>query len=481
MFYSVRLAVHNPGIAARIHLGTYKDALDGYLRANFGGLKEFHAGRDYIQMFLDQPCEGRQIDALNNFLSGLSGLGGIGGADSENILVEVPDMFYALPERYIWEESPPYRFGIEFQLVPVQSLALFLTETEETRARLAGAADMPHHEMYEAFFQHGWGDPRFDEAKITYLGDEPCYTAELYMDNTEAPSIQLGDWYRITMQGQAGRDTVAGIIYGLDVPEPYAVSVTIAALDEAVRQNLQNLYMLPASAGPEGDEMVLGALDKDTKISDAVVFDVGQGLCVGLYDETDEVPCFFDFSATSSKKTTGTMPAGQPLGLSDIIEIMTKAYTADQHMLIVLSHWHADHYNIIGKLPDVYMAKTVWFAPAKTNPTAVKAFNYIRGNNGQVTTVLSGFVPLRLRNNPNILIKCCAPPQPQNQYSHLHHWGMYMQLRFVSGHTMLLVGDTCYQELGDNVRDGMGDANGYLSSSLSSRRRLLAGSDCENP
>lgn len=98
-------------------------------------------------------------------------------------------------------------------------------------------------------------------------------------------------------------------------------------------------------------------------VAGARVFDVGQGDCIGIRDQTDQVFCYVDYGGLADHPD-----AANPSNTATRMPVLHNF----RHASIVLTHWDKDHY-WSAKKKNVAAQQCPWIVPRQhASPTAVR-------------------------------------------------------------------------------------------------------------
>lgn len=336
-----------------------------------------------------------------------------------------------------------------------------------------------------------WGDiqVQFEVVSEENLGGETFQWLNLYPDAAELENIMISSWYRISLRRVASEEQarIMGEAYGyryayLPDYRQYVVC-SYELLDEEKQEELEAAYAIGSTpGGGEEDELMVGRISYDTEFSKAEIYDVGQALCVGIFEAfsydggqhiQERLAAFFDFGLPYIAGRPRTKAARDYQSICAEIAAFVNGYgrgreTRDR-IHIVLSHWHLDHC-ILAKCLTAELAHTVWHVPCEgLGPSALRIRSHIVANGGRVETVAGSFTGLPLLGNANLRygkiefgFRYPSNPAVVRASKHPHHHGMYMIVQLKSGSRLFLSGDCTYAGINARLK---GEGFHYLQAS----------------
>lgn len=318
-----------------------------------------------------------------------------------------------------------------------------------------------------------WGDiqVQFEVVSEENIGGETFQWLTLYPDAAELENIMISSWYRISLcrvasEEQARRLAEAhGCRYAHLSDDGQYVVRSYELLDEERQEELEAAYAIGSTPdGGEEEDLMVGRIGYDTEFSKAEIYDVGQALCVGIFEAfsydggrhiQERLAAFFDFGLPYTAGRPRRGAAGDYQTICAEIAAFVNGYgrgreTRDR-IHIVLSHWHLDHC-ILAQCLTAELAHTVWHVPCEgLGPSALRIRSHIVANGGKVEAMAGPFDALALSGNANLRYgkidfgyKRHPNPAVVRASKHPHHHGMYMIVQLKSGSKLFLSGDCTY-------------------------------------
>lgn len=304
------------------------------------------------------------------------------------------------------------------------------------------------------------------------VGEESSQWLYLQLDAAELENMAVSNWYGITFYYMASEEQlmlhaqVQGWRFAyLPEAEQYEVC-SYRILRDGEQERLQDAYRINSTlnVGEETECRSVSRIGPDTGFVKAVIYDVGQALCVGIFEAfsydkgqpvQERLAAFFDFGLPYTAGRPRVRAARDYWIIRTEIMNFVNGYglgseTRD-HIHIVLSHWHLDHC-ILAQLLTTELAHTVWHVPCDgLGPSALRIRNHIEANGGKVEAVVGPFDALSLMGNGNLRygkidfgFKRHPVPAVVRASRHPHHHGMYMIVELISGSKLFLGGDCTY-------------------------------------
>lgn len=244
-------------------------------------------------------------------------------------------------------------------------------------------------------------------------------------DNPSPDAAKSDAWWKIRFESPRKWSTYpadARVYEDSEKPAWNLRMVAIAPPDAATLRKLGSVFRLPErwKTDPQTE------LKRFEGMADpfVVAYDVGQGSANGIHAPQGGVVAYFDFGggATTHAKTF-------PRDLR---------FCFSQKPLIVLSHWHEDHW-ISASKHDMRALESDWIVPDQDiGPADLALALAIQSKGGKVVVVPPGS---GLMNSGPIIIGCCSG-------SSLNESGLAMLVRTARG-DVLLPGDCGYEHLPD--------------------------------
>jgi hypothetical protein len=367
--------------------------------------------------------------------------------------------FYGCLSREMIESCESQRVGLEFEVVKADQLNFFLGKGNGERI-----VSEKHEAVFSMFQEYGLLHERFREVKGRYLGETGFKVLTVYFDGLDFAKYRCGNWYGIRFSqdsSKLGREALACSIcdWGDEDNAEINSYCSIDTLPDEQAAMLRELYhpYIPEESSIRKTGKV-GAITEGTVFRWVRFYYVGAALCVLLLDDRPRVTAFFDLGVKVSKEPalSARFPSaenarGRILAcLSDISDV-NKA-------TIFISHWHNDHTNAIGKCYrfnrglNNMVDNTEWYVPASGLPSFTTVQNVMPAELFHVCQEGMEQDPMDIDNNPRMQI---GKINLQNN-PHPHHQGIYAKVTLRSGKQVLLVGDTTYEGLPEEIRSNGG-------------------------
>ena len=306
--------------------------------------------------------------------------------------------------------------------------------------------DGPFKKAFHAFHTCGISSRVFQLAKLEYLATLPCTCGLCAFTDNSWHFYQIGVFYQIDVSDDPNRFN-RPVSLGFEQYSPVLNADNIYAfLAYAIVNGSCLLHMspVPYPAGllfspveitgqATGEERPLSApapFNAGTTFDEAFIYNVGQALLVGLFDQ-GLLRGFFDFGLPDGFNKRHFLAPGCNAAAAAIQWLIANNPTTSS---IILSHWHLDHTNMAVQVPACYNLN--WYAPSGySSPSAMKINHFIAANGGTLTlyTAVSAM--------PNFGINLSIHKITTVGSTHPHHNGIFAELVFANGNKTMLAGD----------------------------------------
>lgn len=369
--------------------------------------------------------------------------------------------YYAYMSRLTQEADGKMRWEIEFEVVEVENLNFFLGKETARSMDMYGK----HGDILRAYRDYGVKDERFRRRKVEYLGETGFEYVTVYVENLDYTRYQERNWYGLWLSDKA--DELTGTVYEAaryacgytDDPEvKFYASLGVMPTPQAEHlKELYRPYIPEESRGQIGaSDGIVNAIRSNTQIAKVRFRYVGAALNVKLFDGDNKGVAFFDLGArvSGNPRLSVQRPCAERSRRHLIKDL--RGISADNQMTIFISHWHSDHCNILGQFMDkrkvftgtAIAANTEWFVPEDDSPIFQAMQDAIPTQQFHVYSCGEEYEPQNVNGNENIQVGKIN--YKNNPYP--HHQGLYVQVKIKSGRNILLVGDSTYEGLPENVR-----------------------------
>lgn len=300
----------------------------------------------------------------------------------------------------------------------------------------------PFRRAFYAYHQFGLESREFQLAKLDYLSTLWLIEGLCFFPDPSWRFYKAGLYYRVEvepysphMSQRCNRILWSG--HELYSPEINEDGIYVCNIEYTfdgrclLHQNsLPSLYdtlfaavEFPRSmAAPAG----LRQFNPTSTFDNAIVFNVGQALMVGLFDQNSLLG-FFDFGLPDSFNK-------RYLSNYNLIAAATAALIRNSASLstVIISHFHVDHINMAAQVPDSYSLD--WHVPSNSSPRWTQISARIRRAGGSVTlydpqTATPNWGALSIQRIHHLLSR------------HPHANGIFAELMLSSGNRVLLPGD----------------------------------------
>ncbi|MET0115992.1 MAG: hypothetical protein ABW090_01075 [Sedimenticola sp.] len=172
------------------------------------------------------------------------------------------------------------------------------------------------------------------------------------------------------------------------------------------------------------------------------VFDVGQGDCIGLLDQNDDVFCYIDYGGCND----------HPDNASSVPNATAKRLPVQrngQYVAIILTHWDKDHFwSANKKNPDAQDCE--WLVPRQNaSPQAVLFAGKLWNAKCWPESILDTLVRYTVGHDHTIEIRKCGRHRPHVTKEDRNHTGLAITLSVDDGteRAMILPGDCAYDRI----------------------------------
>lgn len=326
-----------------------------------------------------------------------------------------------------------------------------------------------------------WGDIQV-QLELIYAdheGEENSQWLYLQLDAAELENMAVSNWYGIRVYRMLSEEQGrfwAGVYnwrHAHLAGGQYA-ACSYEMLEEEEQERLAAAYRIDSSPdfGAEEDQIV-GRIGYDTAFAKAEIYDVGQALCVGIFEAfsydggqhvQERLAAFFDFGIpyTAGRPRPGAARDYQTIcaEIAAFVNSYGRGRETRDRIHIVLSHWHLDHCILAKCLTANELSHTVWHVPCEgLGPSARGIRSHIVANGGRVEALADHFDALHLEGNENLRygkidygFKRNQPPAVIRASRHPHHHGMYMIVELESGNKLFLSGDCTYAGISGRLK-----------------------------
>lgn len=373
-------------------------------------------------------------------------------------------IFKAYASRYILEESGKMRTGIEFHAIPKSTVDAFL-EKESI-----------------SLVQHIEDSVEFHHRKLEALGDgEQVYIIQVWFDcKPEALEIDLTEYYTIE-KGDVYDCTIALF---LNEENELKEKCVIKVCKDDERELLKALTSIRSHEGNQlEEENNVNAIGQYTLFFGTNFFYVGAALCAGIYSASkyildiylaDKLVAFFDFGYRSVTSSRSVYVNNNTYKAQANLQIIQNEIQTNPDKTVIISHWHSDHINLVGKVPPAtyqnFWAQSTWYTPQSSSPVALYVNRTLVHYGGRLTMINNQYPAsnrvYRINNNQNLTFgKADAFPLTTRAGKHPHHHGLYAKVKLADFDgrnlvSVLLAGDTTYSGIPPAFRNN----NEYLQA-----------------
>ena len=366
--------------------------------------------------------------------------------------------YYACLSRHTVESDALQRDVLEFEVVEEQYLSFFL-DGKEPR----GITEYPScQQVYQKFLQYGATDPRFQEVKSNYLGDTDPWAVSVYFNhNSRWGQYIYENWYSLWLSDTPGELEDDGLEYALyrigqedEEIQLYGNLRHLPTEQARLLKQLYEPYIPPIQAEKAEGKELQNSIYPYVRFEKITFYYVGAALHIRIFDETGRLAAIFDLGTRVARRASLVhLQAPADASKAEILDLL-RSIDGNNPVTIFISHWHIDHYNALGILwneSDNFIKlcqNAEWYVPHSGTPM---------------------FMRVQKRTPPSKFHVYSGEQQPQkvagNEYievgkidfkgnPHPHHQGLFVRLQFSNGRNILLPGDTTYEGLPLNVRNG---------------------------
>lgn len=367
--------------------------------------------------------------------------------------------YYACVTRLTQEIGGRMRAGVEFEAVKAANLDFFLGRGSSIDTYGA------HGDLLRTYRDYGVMDERFRRKKVKYLGTTGFEYVTVYFDDLRYTRYRYQSWYHLWLSDREGEltgDVQEAARYrwgatGDPVINSYAVLEPMPSPQAGLFKQLYH-PCIPEESRVENSAVRL--IRDDTQIGIIGFRYVGAALSVELKDTDGNPVAFFDLGTRVSQNVNLTAQRPMAELSREMIYKKLEDISQDNQMTIFVSHWHKDHCNALGHFTDeegkfvraAIINHTEWFVPGDSKPVFQTMQAAIPEEKFHIFPFWEEQEPMGVCGNANILVGKIN----YSENNHPHHHGLYVQVGWRNDLHVLLVGDTTYQGLPENIR-----SNGY--------------------
>lgn len=392
----------------------------------------------------------------------------------EDIFVYYEGAYYGLAADYeYWDgtlSGGRQNVWMQFELVSKEAIEPFINP----ETPLSGRCRNPKAEqVFDAYRREGVHGADFIRLKPDFLGELDAAWIYVALDAAELENIYLSNWYELKIYRTTSEVQMTyfmevwGLRYGYEPVREKEALCSCEPLDESIQEILEELYMIePTTDNGEGQSQ--NWISPNTEFGKVEIFDVGQALCVGIYElfgyadkKKNRLAAFFDFGIPYTGRHARPAAARDYQTICNEIAAVVNRNGKEtrEHIHIVLSHWHLDHCILALQL-KTELAHTIWHVPCEgIGPSAQRIYSHIIRWGGKINAVAGLAIDLWLEGNANLRFgkidygsKRDPNPSIVKASRHLHHHGMYLIVQLKSGNRVFLSGDCTYAGINDGVK-----------------------------
>lgn len=374
--------------------------------------------------------------------------------------------FYGLAVEYMLEQDSIGMDGpfVLFELIPTSELGCFLGDSEQPPLKYS---EEPHRSVIEAYRREGLWGRRFLQGKAELLANTVTYYYYMRVNNAELPYIDIGSWYLVSMLSDSS-GSGAGADYGILLDEELqsgVVSTVREELPPQIREKLREIFSIYQTDDDDGEEQA-NDITADTEISRVCIYNMGQALCVGIFNMDGALTATFDFGLpyVANRAVQNLAPDFQNF-VNDLKDVFPNDRSRG-NITVILSHWHMDHCIMATLLDGQLLHHTKWIVPSDgLGVAAQKVRHHIQNCRGSVRTVSDDVVDTAVNACRNICFGKINLRAPGKNTSHPHHHGIYLRIRTDADSTIFLAGDCTYEAINKVVRENGGAGYNFLQAS----------------
>lgn len=373
--------------------------------------------------------------------------------------------FYGLAVEYMLEQDSIDMDGpfVLFELIPTSELGCFLGDSEQPSLKYGAE---PYRSVIEAYRSEGLQGQSFLRGKAELLANTVTYYYYMRVNNAELPYIDIGSWYLISMLSDSA-GSGASTDYGTLLDEELqnrVVSTVREELSPLTQEKLREIFSIYQTDDDEEEQA--NDITANTEVSRVCIYNMGQALCVGIFNEAGALTATFDFGlpyvASRAIQNLAT-------DFQNFINDLKGVFPNDRsrgNITVILSHWHMDHCIMATLLGGELLHHTKWIVPSDgLGVAAQKVRHHIQNCQGSVRTVSDDVVDTAVNACRNICFGKINLRVPGKNTSHPHHHGIYLRIRTQADSTIFLAGDCTYKAINQVVRENSGAGYTFLQAS----------------
>lgn len=389
-----------------------------------------------------------------------------------------PGFFYGIAVDYeYWDgtlSEEQQKAYVQFELVDKELIEPFINPEISLSVECRTPETM---QVFDVFRKEGVHGENFMRMKSGFLGGHGSGWIFMALDETELENINISNWYELKIYRIGLEENMVYYMddfdwrygYRIPVPEPeFACFYKVA--DESVQDALQELYEIASSPDSAGSGQFQNGIRANTEFGKIEIFNVGQALCVGIYElfgytekKQNRLAAFFDFGIpyTAGRPRPNMAPDYQAIcnEIADFANGYGRGKETRDHIHIILSHWHLDHC-ILALTMTTELAHTIWHVPCEgLGPAAQKICSHIVQYGGKINAVVGPATALCLEGNQNLQFgkidfgsKRHPNPRIVSASRHPHHHGMYLIAELKDGRRVFLSGDCTYAGIDSELK-----------------------------